>query len=185
MRQNPGVATGWVPRAVAVALGVVLVAGGVVARTAGGRPEPAPGTGLPVAGVGSELVELSPDARVHPAGGAVLAQLQVHYDAINNGDYAAWRTTVVPARGEGLPEPAWREAYATTRDGSMRVHRIDDLPDGTLLVRVGFISTQDLEHAPAAAPAERVCWLVSLPMTGSPPRIGETRSGSSRPRACP
>ena len=84
------------------------------------------------------------------------AQLQRHYDAINERDYAQWRATVVPARAAALGEGDWQEAYASTQDGSIRVERIDpdpDVePDGGLLVRVRFISTQAVEDAPPDLP---------------------------------
>jgi hypothetical protein len=166
----------------AVGLCVLLLAGGAVAWAVGARPAaatpPPPG-----GGVGPGTVELSPDSRAHPLGEVVREQLQAHYDAINERDYEAWRASVVPARAAALPEPAFRAVYASTRDGSIRVDRIDELPDG-VLVRVRFVSTQDVAQAPSAVPAARICWHSSLPMTGSPPRIDLTRGGSSVPAAC-
>lgn len=151
----------------------------------GGRPAAAAFVGPPAGGgAGPAEVQLSPDARAHPSGEVVRAQLQAHYGAINAGDYAAWRETVVPARSERLPEAAWKSAYATTRDGSIRVERIDDVPGGGVVVRVRFVSTQDPADAPPGLPAARICWRSSLPMTGSPPRIGATRDGSSVPEVC-
>jgi hypothetical protein len=167
--------------AVAIVLAVLLVVGGAAAlasRDRGGPPE------VPAEGVGSSEVELSPDAAAHPAGDEVQAQLQRHYDAINDRDYEQWRATVVPARAEALGEPEWQKAYATTRDGSIRVERIDPDPEGGLLVRVRFISTQSVENAPQDLPAERICWRSTLPMRGTPPLIDRTGGGSSAREAC-
>ncbi|HYH33194.1 MAG TPA: hypothetical protein VD903_22715 [Pseudonocardia sp.] len=167
---------------VALLLAAMLVAGGATAlavRGSAGAALPVPGEG---AGPGE--VELSPYAARHPEAGSVRAQLQRHYDAINERDYAQWRATVVAARAEALGEDAWHDAYATTRDGTIRVHRIDPAPDGGLLVRVAFVSTQAAEDAPPDLQATRICWRSTLPMRGAPLRIDLTGSGSSAREAC-
>jgi hypothetical protein len=167
----------------AIVLAVLVVAGGAVAlasRTGSGPPE------VPAEGAGSSEVELSADAADHPAAEAVQEQLQRHYDAINERDYEQWRATVVPARAEALGEAEWQQAYATTRDGSVRVDRIDPDTDddGGLLVRVRFISTQAVENAPSDLPVGRICWRSTLPMRGTPPLIDVTGGGSSAREAC-
>lgn len=177
----------WTQPLVAVTLLALLIAGGVLAWGAGTRTPtgPAPAYAAPAvpdAGAGSATVVLSADARAHPAGEVVRAQLQRHYDAINARDHAAWTGTVVPARAE--PGAAWRAAYATTVDGSVRVDRIDDLPQRRLLVRVRFVSVQDPSAAPPDLPVRRICWRTSLPMSGSPPLIEVSPSGSSAREAC-
>jgi hypothetical protein len=169
--------------AVAVVLAVLVVVGGAAAlasRDRSGPPE------VPAEGAGSSEVELSQDAAAHPAADAVRVQLQRHYDAINGRDYEQWRATVVPARAAALGEAEWQKAYATTRDGSIRVERIDpdDGPDGGLLVRVRFISTQSVENAPPDLPVERICWRSTLPMRGTPPLIDVTGGGSSAREQC-
>ena len=175
--------TSWGTRAVALLFGVLIVVGGAaaLATRATGRPGPPE---IPAEGVGSSEVQVSPDAANHPAAEAVRAQLQRHYDAINDRDYAQWRATVVPARSDALGEDEWRDAYATTRDGSVRVQRIDAAPDGGLLVRVRFVSTQAVENAPSDLPAERICWRSTLPMRGAPPLIDVTGGGSSARESC-
>jgi hypothetical protein len=174
-----------------VALAVLLGAGLGVAALRRGEPLAGPPAPLRAAAdppsdraaAGPAAVELSADARTHPYAVLVRDQLQVYFDAINARDYARWTTAVSPERVELQPEEQWRSEYASTRDGTIRVDRIDDLPGRWLLVRVRFTSTQDLAQAPAAAPAERVCWRTSFPMSGVPPRI--ERSGpSSTPLAC-
>ena len=167
--------------AVAIVLAVLVVVGGAAAlasRTGTAPPE------VPAEGAGSSEVEFSPDAAEHPSADAVRTQLQRHYDAINGRDYEQWRATVVPARAQSLGEAEWQRAYATTEDGSIRVERIDPDPDGGLLVRVRFISTQDVENAPADLPVERICWRSTLPMRGTPPLIDVTGGGSSAREQC-
>lgn len=169
--------------AVAIVLAVLVVVGGAAALATRGRSGP---PAVPAEGVGSSEVELSPGAADDPAAEVVRDQLQRHYDAINGRNYAQWRATVVPARAATLGETEWQEAYATTQDGSIRVERIDPDygPDGGLLVRVRFISTQSLENAPSDLPAERICWRSTLPMRGTPPLIDVTGGGSSAREAC-
>jgi hypothetical protein len=177
--------TRWATPAVALLLGVLLVAGGATAlatrATGGSAPPP-----VPAEGAGSSEVQLSAGAAIHPAAERVRAQLQRHYDAINDGDYAAWRETVVEARSDALPEDEWQDAYESTRDGTIRVDRIDAAPgqDAGVLVRVRFVSSQALEDAPADLRAPRICWRSTLPMRGVPPRIDVTGGGSSARAAC-
>lgn len=179
--------TRWATPAVALLLGVLLVAGGVTAlatrASAGSAPLAAPPS-VPAEGVGSGEVQFSADAARHPAAEPVRVQLQRHYDAINERDYAGWRATVVPARAEALPEDDWQDAYATTRDGTIRVDRIDTAPDAGFLVRVRFVSMQDVQDAPPDLQVERICWRSTLPMRGEPPLIDVTGGGSSAPEEC-
>lgn len=169
---------------------LALVAGVTTAAVTAGDPltaRPAPlrtAPELPAEGAGEAEVLLSADARTHPAAALVRDQLQAHYDAINARDWSAWETTVSPERSAALPEEAFRAAYASTRDGTIRIDRIDDLPGRRVLVRVRFVSTQDLDAAPDAARAERICWRSSLPMSGEPPRIETTGGASSLPTPC-
>ncbi len=169
--------------AVAIVLAVLLVVGGAAALAFRG----ARGTGgpdIPTEGAGSGEVQMSADAANHAAAESVQEQLQRHYDAINARDYTQWRATVVPARAEALGETDWMKAYATTQDGSIRVERIDTDPEGRLLVRVRFISTQAVEDAPPDLRAARICWRSTLPMRGTPPLIETTGGGSSASEAC-
>jgi len=166
---------------VAIVLAVLVVVGNAAALASRGRSGPPE---VPADGAGSSEVELSPDAARHPAAEEVRAQLQRHYDAINGRDYTQWRATVVPARAEALGEAEWQKAYATTRDGSIRIDRIDPDPEGGLLVRVRFISTQSAENAPSDLQVMRICWRSTLPMRGTPPLIDTTGGGSSAREAC-
>lgn len=174
---------------VAALCGVALLAGAVVAWSSDGRAgfAAAPlraAPAVPAQGVGSGEVLLSADALTHPAVQRVRGQLQRHFDAINAKDYDAWTSTVVPERGAALNAEQWLEAYDSTRDGTIRIDRIDDLAGGRVLVRVRFVSTQDLSDAPTEVPASRICWRNSLPMSGVPPLVEQTGGGSSMAVAC-
>jgi hypothetical protein len=153
-------------------LAVLVVGAGAVAglgvRELSGRPaaagpsataaptttqhEPPPGPGT---------VELSQDAAAHPQANPIRALLQRHFDAINNRDYAAWASTVVTSRARQMPEPTWQADYATTRDGSILVHRIEPSPEGTIVL-LSFTSTQDPAQAPLSLPGSTCTnWWVS------------------------
>ncbi|MBW0115357.1 hypothetical protein [Pseudonocardia abyssalis] len=173
----------------AALLGVLFVVGLLVAWSGAGQavsavPPLRAAPAIPPSGVGSSEVLLSADALAHPAHELVRAQLQRHYDAINAKDYAEWVATVVPERSEALPEEAWREAYDSSQDGTIRIDRIDDLDGARVLVRVRFVSIQDVEDAPQDVPARRICWRSSLPMSGEPPLIEQTGAGSSIASPC-
>ena len=171
-------------RSAIVALVAVLVAGAVTAVVAGRGAQAGAVPPVPVAGAGSGAVTLSADAADHPAATGVRAQLQHYFDAINARDYAAWRVAVTPDRAAVLPEPVWTAAYRSTRDGTIRVDRIDDAPGPALLVRVRFVSTQDLADAPPQLKVPRICWRSTLPMLGVPPRIGTAGDGTTLSTAC-
>jgi hypothetical protein len=186
----------WFTPALAFLLAALLVVGGVAAwaaRSAAGLAPYAAPRPVPAQGAGPGEVELSADAGSHPAAEAVREQLQRHFDAINSKDYQAWTTTVVPERVERLDEAEWRAAYSSTTDGTIRIDRIDPLPaagegegdpgDG-VLVRVRFVSTQNLEDAPPDLQSPRICWRSTLPMRGMPPLIDVTGGGSSLREAC-
>lgn len=169
---------------IAALAAVVAVLAGTAAFVSGNRLPPAP----PATGAGSGTVTISFDAARHPSGPGIKAQLQRHFDAINSRDYETWRSTVVEKRAALLPEARWREAYASTTDGTIHIDRIDPAdagaPEGSLVVRLRFVSTQNLSDAPEKAKSPRVCWLNSWPMEGTPPRIGMTRGDPSSATAC-
>lgn len=110
---------------------------------------------------GSGIVQLSPDAAVHPQAGAVRALLQRHFDAINNHDYQAWKSTVVSERAQNTPEQDWQKSYRTTQDGGIVVQRIEPVPGGSVVL-LSFVSTQDASKAPPSLPgATCIRWWVS------------------------
>lgn len=174
---------------IAVLLVVLVAAGVVLAFVGAGQavsavPPLRAAPPIPATGVGSTEVQLSADALTHPAHELVRDALQRHYDAINDKDYAAWAATVVPERSTLLTQDEWMAAYDSTRDGTIRVDRIDDIEGARVLVRVRFVSTQDIADAPADVQARRTCWRSSLPMSGEPPLIEQTGPGSSLASAC-
>jgi hypothetical protein len=183
----------WFTPGLAIVLGALLVVGGAAALASRSAAGPAPfgaPRAVPAQGAGPGEVELSADAARHPAADVVREQLQRHFDAINTRNYEAWRTTVVKERSDRLGEKEWRDAYASTRDGTIRVDRIDAFPAAgpddadRLLVRVRFVSTQNLEDAPPDMRVPRICWRSTLPMRGLPPLIDTTGGGSSLREAC-
>jgi hypothetical protein len=174
---------------IAALLAVVLAGGLAVAWFASGRavsaaPPLRAAPPIPASGVGDTTVLMSADALTHPAHELVRDQLQRHFDAINDKDYAAWAATVVPERSGPLGPEAWLAEYDSSLDGTIRIDRIDDLQGARVLVRIRFVSTQDLSDAPEGLPERRICWRNSLPMSGVPPLIEVTGAGSSRAEGC-
>jgi hypothetical protein len=175
--------------AASVALALVLGLGALAAHALRSDPRAAAApegraVDLPAVGAGVTTVLTSADVVTHPRGTVVREQLQRYFDAINGRDYAAWSQTVTPDRATAQPQPDWVHAYRSTSEGTIRVDRIDDQPDGSMLVRVQFVSMQDVADAPRETPAARICWRTTLPMAGSPPRIATTGAGSSTHAAC-
>ena len=110
---------------------------------------------------GPGIVQLSQDAAAHPQADPIRSLLQRHFDAINNRDYAAWTSTVVSRRSREMPEPKWQADYASTRDGSILVHRIEPSADGPIVL-LSFTSTQQAAQAPASLPGSTCTnWWVS------------------------
>ncbi|WP_433871899.1 hypothetical protein [Saccharopolyspora sp. CA-218241] len=116
-------------------------------------PEPVPG-GL----------AFTADAAAHPDQGIVRALLEVHFDAINGRDYDGWKSTVVPAKWREQPRDEWLQAYRTTHDSDVVVHRIERTPDGTLRVLLTFTSTQDPAQAPPQLAEPCIRWRVVYPL---------------------
>jgi hypothetical protein len=175
--------------AAAVVLVVLLLAGVVTASLVGGQnvAGATPGRaapGVPVSGAGDPDVRMSVDALEHPAAELVRTQLQAYFTAINTRDYESWVETVVPERARALPREEWLQAYGSTQDGTIRVDRIDDIEGSRVLVRVRFVSTQDLDAAPPDLQERRICWYASYPMSGVPPLLEQTGAESSRREAC-
>lgn len=160
-----------------VALGAAVLVG--VLRLAQLRSVPlgAP-RAIPASGAGVATVELSADAATHSSADAVRVLLARHFDAINKKQYPTWATTVVPARVTQQPETAWKQAYASTIDGNIRVSRIDEEAPGKLVVLVSFISTQRPDSAPDDLKEPRICWRTAFTLVGDPMLIDINRSAS-------
>jgi hypothetical protein len=135
---------------------------------------------------GPPEVGLSPDAAAHPQAQELKALLQRHFNAINDRDYEAWAATVIDRRSRETSEEQWLAEYATTRDGSILLHRVEAAQDG-LVVLVSFTSTQDAANAPKNLPGSRCTrWWVSyrvVPVRGQP-RIGESVPHSTLNKDC-
>lgn len=161
----------------AVALGLVVVVG--VLRLAQMRSVPlGAARAAPAQGAGPGTVELSADATTHPSATAVHELLTRHFGAINSKNYVNWANTVVAARVSGQPEPAWRQAYATTVDGTIRIIRIDEQSSGRLVALVSFVSTQNPESGPEGLKLGQICWRVAMPLVADPWRIDVSKPGS-------
>lgn len=134
----------------------------------------------------SGLVRLSPTAAAHPSAPVVLALAERHFTAINNHDYAAWSTTVVPSIAGSQSGDGWRRAYRSTHDDTVEVSSIVDAGSDAVQVVVSFISTQDVADAPADLAVARICWQAQWPVVnvGSGGRISVAPRGSTTKRAC-
>lgn len=170
---------------VVVTVGVLLAAGSAGAP---GGPVTSSGTGaLPPAGqAGPARVELSVDAHAHPRAEAVRALLQSYFDAVNGRDYRAWTATVVSDLPSQQPPAKWARDLRTTRDGTIRVRRIEPAGPSALLVLLSFVSVQAPEDAPADLRVGRICWDASFglaPERGGL-RIDARRAGSVLRHPC-
>ena len=177
----------WLIRGVLIAVAVLLVATatGFAVRMAQSESRPAPGSRSPAPV--SPVVEFSQDALQYPDSARVRQVLQLHFDSINFKGYDQWRATVVEAKKRELPEPTWRDEYATTRDSEILVKRIEPAPDKTLRVLLSFKSTQDQADAPAQLQKPCVHWHVVYPLVreGRVLRLDTGRlPGSSRVSEC-
>lgn len=166
---------------------VLAVGAGLLLRDPAGEPATVGSRDAPVTTTrqlspaeqpGPRMVRFAEDAAEHPGRDAVQGLLQGHFDAINVGDYAGWRSTVVDERAAGAPEYIWREQYATSTDGTILVHRIEPRPGGGLTVLLSFTSVQDPDDAPEDAPFRCLRWHVSYPMVSE---AGQLRLGSGDP----
>jgi hypothetical protein len=141
--------------------------------------------GVPAAGsAGLPQLEVSADAWSDPLGQSVADALGNYFDAINNHDYAAWVATVTPAFAASNPEAQWEKRYQTSRVGNIRLSRIDQAEPGRLLAMVTFVSTQSVAEAPAGAKSGRVCWGLTFPVVGTPPKIDNPGIGNVMLAGC-
>lgn len=170
---------GQVTLSLVLVVAVVLVVVVGVLRLAQMRSVPlGAARAAPTQGAGPATVELSADAADHAAAATVRDLLTRHFDAINEKDYRAWASTVVPARVTGQPEPAWTDAYDSTQDGTIRVSRIDEQGPNRLIALVSFTSTQDPASGPDRFKLPQLCWRVAFQLVGNPPLIDVSRIGS-------
>jgi hypothetical protein len=151
----------------------VMAAGGLLARAYYRRPAPltAPTVTVPTTAStppskqpGPSTVQLEADAKAHPDHDGVRAGLQAYYDAINHGDYYAWKGAVTRARAATKTYTGWQSDFRTTQDGSIVIYRIDSVSTSELRVYVGLTSVQDPSAAPKNLPLACLRWNLVLPM---------------------
>lgn len=118
-------------------------------------PEPGPAT-----------VVLAEDASVHPDADRIRKVLQKYFDGINAGDYALWRSAVIPQWARDIGESAWHGQYRSTLDGTIVVHRLEPRPGGGLVALTSFTSLQNPADAPPEVPVRCLRWWVSYPLIG-------------------
>ena len=162
----------WLVPAVVVITGAALGTG-LVVRELYQRPPEAKGSPVvqsspsqPAANLpGDDEVRLSVDAFAHPDSQRVQALLQHYFDAINEHDYDKWRAAVTKERRNGTTRDAFVKGYATTRDGSIVVQRIESEPAADRLrVLMNLVSTQDLPNAPSDFQEGCIRWRVVYPL---------------------
>lgn len=100
-------------------------------------------------------VSLSTVADDHPDSTAVRELFQGYFDAINQRDYSAWRSSVTDDQAHAQDPDRWRAGYATTIDSNVLVMSIQDDP---LRARVRFSSEQSVDLAPSALRTGCINW---------------------------
>ncbi|MFN2478542.1 MAG: hypothetical protein ABR615_05140 [Pseudonocardiaceae bacterium] len=131
-------------------------------------PEPGPAT-----------VVLAEDAAVHPDADQIRKVLQRYFDAINAGDYALWRSAVIPQLARDIGESAWHGQYRSTLVGTIVVHRLEPRPGGGLVALTSFMSLQNPADAPPDLPVRCLRWWVSYPLIGEGDRLRMGPTGPS------
>lgn len=161
---------------VLVAVVALTVGGGLVARevyrpgartpqSAAPATSAAPSSVEPAEQPGPARVQLTSDAAAHPDARAVRGVLQTYFDAINQRNYDMWVTTVVAERAALQGEQEWLQNYRSTRDGNVRVYRIEAAPDDGLTVLLGFTSVQNAADAPDDLQSDCIRWRLAFPLT--------------------
>jgi hypothetical protein len=162
-------------------LGVVVVAtavGALAAHNVYQRPAPADAaTRIPVSTgspsvapttePGSPRVSVTPDVLHDPLHGEVQQVLQTYFNAINNRRYEQWRSVVTASMAAKKSQQDFLTGYATTKDGSILVYRVDRDLGQNLRVLVSFHSTQSVADAPSDHPSGCLKWQVVWPLTFS------------------
>ncbi|MDI2031667.1 hypothetical protein QFW96_23770 [Saccharopolyspora sp. TS4A08] len=160
----------WLKWGIPLAVVVLLAAGGggvLLAQNVyyGERPRATSNGVSPQRGLVSRSgVEYTPDAAAFPDQRIIEGLLDNYFDGINRKNYELWKSTVPPSKWRELPQSKWTEAYDTTRDYEIKVHRIDPGQDRSALVMLSFKSEQSLEDAPPQVKATCVSWNVVYPV---------------------
>ncbi len=109
--------------------------------------------------------------------------LQKHFDSINKRDYQGWRATVTEPQVGELPEDAWLQAYASTRDTDISVIAITSKPRQAQLT---FRSRQAAAQAPDKT-STCLNWRITVPLVSNPDGsllIGRSVTDSAGYQAC-
>ncbi len=137
-------------------------------------------SGVPSLPPGVKTVALAADVQAHPAADRVHALLQDYFDAINEGDYQLWSSTVTAQQARDTSRSAFRDRYRTTVDSSILVHRLEPRPGGGLIALISFTSVQDPTDAPSDLRLRCLRWWVSYPLVSE---ADELRLGLAPPSA--
>jgi len=161
----------------------------LAARTSGGplgtaAAPPATTTTAGAGDAGPPAVKLAADVAADPEGAEVQTLLQRHFDAINNGNYEVWQTTVTRQRAAAFPKQKWLDQYRTTTDGTILVQRIEPTTSGSVVL-ISFTSTQDRALAPDQQSA-CLRWRVGYPVVTERDqlRLGPSEPATSQYTAC-
>jgi hypothetical protein len=113
---------------------------------------------------GPSTVTFAPDVALYPQHTQVLAVLQTYFNSINDKDYDAYVSIATQASAAEQTKKQFTDNYATTRDGSIFVYRIDAAPHNGLRVMLSFVSTQALANAPTNLKSTCIQWQLVKPL---------------------
>ncbi len=129
------------------------VSGGTAERTT--APAPKPTT--------SPLITVAPAAASAPQAPAVRAFLTRYFTAINDHDFAAYRSLFSDTQRGGLSAAAFAAGYGSSRDSRATLHNIAASAAGRLVVTVTFVSHQ--QPTDSATHSSCTAWTISLYLT--------------------
>jgi hypothetical protein len=169
---------------------IVTAVGGLLARqvyeeqpaAAPSAVTPAP-TSLPKAEQpGPATVEGTEEAVSHPLYQDFRSVLQTNFEAINAKDYDLWRQVVSDERVETMNRETWLRDFATSKDGTIVIYRIELGGETEAVVLLTFTSTQAPEDAPDMLPVDCIHWNVVYPMVKED---GEWKLGTGKTSSAP
>lgn len=131
---------------------------------------------------GSSTVIGTDEAVRHPLYKDIRSVLQTNFDAINANDYDLWRQVVTDERAETMSRELWHTDFATSRDGTIVIYRIEVRGEAEAVVLLKFTSTQAPEKAPSELPVGCILWNVVYPMVEED---GEWKLGTGKTSSTP
>jgi len=131
---------------------------------------------------GPATVEGTEEAVNHPLYQEIRAVLQTNFEAINAKDYDLWRRVVSEERVETMSRETWLNDFATSKDGSIVIYRIELGGETEAVVLLTFTSTQAVEDAPDELPATCIHWNVVYPVVRED---GEWKLGTGKASSAP